>query len=94
MSETFRAVYLACHGETAWTVTGQHTGRTDLVPTEPGSAMGFLGLKLDDAANAQNPLDADIAAPTSAVRVLIIRAEEDWAIARECWKIMAGMVTE
>src|SRR5260370_28435474 len=48
----------------------------------------FLGLKLDDAANAQHPPDGDIAAPDSSVRVLIIRAQEDWAIARECWHLM------
>jgi broad specificity phosphatase PhoE len=36
MSETFPSVYLARHGETAWTVTGQHTGRTDLPLTERG----------------------------------------------------------
>jgi probable phosphoglycerate mutase len=29
-------VFLARHGETAWTVTGQHTGRTDLPLTERG----------------------------------------------------------
>src|SRR4051812_43437251 len=29
-------IYLARHGETAWTVTGQHTGRTDLPLTERG----------------------------------------------------------
>jgi probable phosphoglycerate mutase len=29
-------IYLARHGETAWTVTGQHTGRTDLPLTEAG----------------------------------------------------------
>jgi acetate kinase len=50
--------------------------------------LGFLGLKLDDAANAQHPSDRDIAAPDSSVRVLIIRAQEDWAIARECWHLM------
>lgn len=48
----------------------------------------FLGLKLDEAANAQCLPDADIAMPDSAVRVLIIRAQEDWAIARECWRLI------
>ena len=36
MSETFSTVYLARHGETAWTVSGQHTGLTDLPLTERG----------------------------------------------------------
>jgi bisphosphoglycerate-dependent phosphoglycerate mutase len=36
MSETLPAVYLARHGETPWTVTGQHTGRTDLPLTQRG----------------------------------------------------------
>jgi acetate kinase len=50
--------------------------------------LGFLGLELDDAANAHRHPDGDIATPDSAVRVLIIRAQEDWAIARECWRLM------
>jgi acetate kinase len=50
--------------------------------------LRFLGLKLDDAANAQRGPDGDIAASDSAVRVLIIRAQEDWAISKECWRVM------
>ena len=36
MSKTLPSVYLARHGETAWSVTGQHTGLTDLPLTERG----------------------------------------------------------
>ena len=50
--------------------------------------LSFLGLELDEAANAQRIPDRDIAAPDSAVRVLIIRAQEEWAIAKECWRLM------
>ena len=36
MSELLSSVYLARHGETAWSLSGQHTGRTDLPLTERG----------------------------------------------------------
>lgn len=36
MSEDLPVIYLARHGETAWSLTGQHTGRTDLPLTERG----------------------------------------------------------
>jgi probable phosphoglycerate mutase len=36
MNDVLPVVYLARHGETAWSLTGQHTGRTDLPLTERG----------------------------------------------------------
>ena len=50
-------------------------------------AFGFMGLQLDGEKNQQSPVDRDIAAVDSAVRVLVIHTQEDWEIARECWKI-------
>lgn len=50
--------------------------------------LDFLCLKLDPGKNAQPALDQDIASAGSQVRVLVIRAEEDWAIARECWRLL------
>jgi broad specificity phosphatase PhoE len=36
MNQALPITYLARHGETAWTITGQHTGRTDLPLTQRG----------------------------------------------------------
>ena len=36
MSETLQVVYMARHGETAWSISGQHTGLTDLPLTDRG----------------------------------------------------------
>ena len=38
MSESLPEVYLARHGETAWTISGQHTGRTNIPLTARGEA--------------------------------------------------------
>ncbi|MGB7708697.1 MAG: acetate kinase [Microcoleus sp.] len=50
-------------------------------------AFGFMGLQLDGEKNQHSPVDRDIATVDSAVRVLVIHTQEDWEIARECWKI-------
>jgi len=51
--------------------------------------FAFLGLKLDQEKNAQSPSnnDRDISTPDATVRVLVIHAQEDWMIARECWNL-------
>src|SRR5437667_4634802 len=51
------------------------------------SNFAFLGLAIDPAKNLTSGSDRDIATTHSAIRVLVIHAQEDWAIARECWKL-------
>lgn len=52
--------------------------------------FAFLGMKLDSEKNTQTPLhnDQDISAMDTAMRVLVIHAQEDWMIARECWNLV------
>jgi acetate kinase len=52
----------------------------------------FLGLKLDPAKNSQSPADQEISLSDSGVRVLIVRAQEDWAIARDCWHLTSARI--
>jgi acetate kinase len=60
--------------------------------------FGFLGLKLEASKNAapqsSTQADQDISTPASKVRVLVVRAQEDWAIAKECWKSVAANVAQ
>ena len=47
MSEPYPVIYLARHGETAWSLSGQHTGLTDLPLTKDGEdAARRLGERL------------------------------------------------
>ncbi len=56
-----------------------------LTRTAACEAFAFLGLKLDESKNQASPKDQDIATADSSIRVLVIQAQEDWAIAKECW---------
>ena len=48
MSDTLPVVYLARHGGTAWTISHQHTGVTDLPLTPQGEAeAGRLRQRLE-----------------------------------------------
>jgi acetate kinase len=52
--------------------------------------FGYLKLAVDPVRNgAALTRDHDIAAGDSGVRVLVVRAQEDWAIARDCWNLAA-----
>ena len=54
MSDRLPTVYLARHGETAWSISGQHTGLTDLPLTERGERNARrLGERLSGLAFAK-----------------------------------------
>ncbi len=54
MTKRLPTVYLARHGETTWSLTGQHTGLTDLPLTERGERNArWLGKRLQGLGFAQ-----------------------------------------
>ena len=54
MSESLPTIYVARHGETAWSLSGQHTGLTDLPLTERGERNARqLGHRLSGLAFAK-----------------------------------------
>jgi acetate kinase len=61
-----------------------------IVRSRACEAFGFLGLKLDEAKNQSRPVDQEIATVDSAVRVLVVHTQEDWAIAQDCFRLASA----
>jgi acetate kinase len=81
------AMFAALGGADALIFTagvGQHSAAVRAAACE---TFAFAGVTLDPALNEDVTADADIVAADSAVRVLVIRAQEDWAIALECARL-------
>jgi acetate kinase len=51
--------------------------------------LRFLGIELDASQNTACKPDQEISAKNSAVKVLVLRAQEDWAIAQACFRILS-----
>lgn len=49
--------------------------------------LAFIGVHVDERQNASAQPDNEISTPQSQARVLVIRAQEDWSIARECLRL-------
>jgi acetate kinase len=49
--------------------------------------LAHLGATIDPSKNAQPPSDREISTAGARVHVLIVRAQEEWQIAKECWSV-------
>lgn len=83
------AMLAALGGVDALVFTGGVGEHIAEVRSAASAAFAFAGVHLDEERNAQSPVDTDVAAQDSTVRVLIVRTQEDWVIARECWRLAA-----
>jgi acetate kinase len=84
------SMLVALNGADAIIFTGGIGENSPEVRAATCSHFSFLGLTLDSAKNSAKPTDVDIATPDSTVRILVITAQEDWAIARECWNLSSS----
>ncbi|HVI10057.1 MAG TPA: acetate kinase [Candidatus Binatia bacterium] len=64
---------------------GEHSAK---VRSGACGTVEILGIQIDPEKNRRPMGDADISHADSRVRVLVIHAQEDWAIATECWKLL------
>jgi acetate kinase len=81
------AMLAALGGANAFVFTGGIGENVPQVRERACARFAFLGVLLDPAKNALRP-DRDVAAAESKVRVLVIRTEEDWEIAREVRRVL------
>ncbi|MGB3788765.1 MAG: acetate kinase [Phormidesmis sp.] len=79
------SMLMALGGADAIVFAGGVGANSDWLRLSVCESMAFLGLKLNLEKNSSSPVDVDIATHDSTVRVLVIKTEEDWAIAQECW---------
>jgi acetate kinase len=78
----------ALRGIDVLTFTGGVGENSAMVRARACEGLAYLNLALDAEKNAASPVDQDIAVAESATRVLVVRTEEDWEIARECYSIV------
>src|SRR5215510_957680 len=67
-------------------VVGEHSPEIRKAACE---GLTFLGIQLDAKKNAVSSGDQEISTSDSDVKVLVIRAQEDWAMAKACALVLA-----
>jgi broad specificity phosphatase PhoE len=71
VSQSLHIVYLARHCETAWSLTGQHAGLTDLPLTEHGEAV---------ARSLTNRLNTSLSRLFSSVSCCALAGPANWPV--------------
>jgi acetate kinase len=84
------AMAAALDGLDALVFTGGVGEHAPAIRARTAAGLGFLGVALDDAANARASGDAEIGAPGAAVRALVITAREDLEVARQVRALLAS----
>jgi acetate kinase len=85
------AMAAALDGLDTLVFTGGVGERSAPVREQACQGLGFLGVKLDPAANAAAAGDAEVTAPEAAVRVLVVAAREDIEIGHEVRAVLGNV---
>jgi acetate kinase len=81
--ESIGGMVATLNGLDALVFTGGIGEHSSVIRARTCMSLGYLGLALENVQNDADPVDADIATATSAVRVLVIAAREDLTILRQ-----------
>ncbi len=65
---------------------GQHDAKLRAMVCQ---GFSFLGIAIDPEINQSNPIDRVISKAQSNIPILLIETQENWAIAKDCWQLMA-----
>jgi acetate kinase len=84
------AMAAALDGLDVLVFTGGVGERSAPIRARTAAGLSFLGVSLDRAANDAPELDADIGAPSAAVRAFVVAAREDVQIARDVRRVLGG----
>jgi acetate kinase len=83
------AMAAATAGTDALVFTGGVGEGSEAIRAETCADLGWLGVTIDQGANdAVEATDAEISAPGSSVRTLVVHAREDLQIAHECRQLL------
>ena len=88
LAAAIAALAAALGGLDAIVFTGGVGENSSSIRAEACGALEFAGVRLDSDRNATSTPDAEVSAPDSAVKIYVLRAREEWMIAKETRKVL------